>query len=71
MSSTNIYKGVPALNTLNVDVSNMAPDNLTLESYKGLLKIGEEFDKTQQTANYYEAITKLDITDTEYKNAFL
>ena len=71
MSSTNIYKGVPALNTLNVDVSNMAPDNLTLEAYKAVLKIGEEFDKTQQTANYYEAITKLDITDTEYKNAFL
>ena len=69
--STNIYKGVPALNTLNIDVSNMAPDNLTLEAYKAVLKIGEEFDKTQQTANYYEAITKLDITDTEYKNAFL
>ena len=69
--STNIYKGVPALNTLNVDVANMAPDNLTLEAYKAVLKIGEEFDKTQQTANYYEAITKLDITDTEYKNAFL
>lgn len=69
--STNIYKGVPALNTLNIDVSNMAPDNLTLEAYKAVLKIGEEFDKTQQTANYYEAITKLDITDTEYKNDFL
>ena len=69
--STNIYKGVPALNTLNIDVSNMAPDNLTLEAYKAVLKIGEEFDKTQQTANFTEAITKLDMADTVYKNTFL
>ena len=69
--STNIYKGVPALNTLNVDVANMAPDNLTLEAYKAVLKIGEEFDKTQQTANFTEAITKLDMADTVYKNTFL
>ena len=69
--STNIYKAVPALNTLNVNLNDFAPDNLSLEMYKGLLKIGEEFDNTKQTAIFNQTITNLDRADQEYKNTFL
>ena len=69
--STDIYKAVPALNTLNVNLNDFAPDNLSLEMYKGLLKIGEEFDNTKQTAIFNQTITNLDRADQEYKNTFL
>ena len=69
--STNIYKAVPALNTLGVNLKDFAPDNLSLEMYKGLLKIGEEFDNTKQTAIFNQTLTNLDRADQEYKNKFL
>ena len=69
--ATDIYKAVPALNTLNVNLNDFAPDNLSLEMYKGLLKIGEEFDNTKQTAIFNQTITNLDRADQEYKNTFL
>ena len=69
--ATDIYKAVPALNTLNVNLNDFAPDNLSLEMYKGLLKIGEEFDNTKQTAIFNQTIANLDRADQEYKNTFL
>ena len=66
--ATDIYKAVPALNTLNVNLNDFAPDNLSLEMYKGLLKIGEEFDNTKQTAIFNQTIANLDRADQEYRD---
>ena len=67
----NIYKKMPILNTLGINVNQYAPDNNALQFAKALSKIGAGVIEQQKTSEFNSKVAQINQLELKFKNETL
>ena len=67
----NIYKAMPILNTLGINVNQYAPDNNALLMAKALTKIGAGIVEQRKTSEFNSKVAQMNQLELKFKNEVL
>ena len=67
----NIYKKMPILNTLGININQHAPDDNALQFAKALSRIGAEVIEQQKTSEFNSKVAQINQLELKFKNEVL
>ncbi len=66
-----IYKAMPVLNTLGINVNQYAPDNNALQFAKAITKIGAGIVEQKKTSEFNSKVAQINQLESKFKNEVL